>query len=80
MNKTIAFCIKNQQGLVSLTRILTIKPDGSCYISYGSRKSNYHFSLHPPDKNHVNGQMHIKQKRKMIFKREVLGFHDFNVH
>ncbi|WP_040197747.1 hypothetical protein [Candidatus Soleaferrea massiliensis] len=80
MNKTLSFCVKNQDGLVSLIRFLTIKPDGSCYINYNSKKSLYHFSLHPPSIKYVNGQMHIKTKRKIIFKRTIPKFSDFNFH
>jgi len=34
MNRTVSFCIKNQQGRVSLIRILKIQPSGACYIDY----------------------------------------------
>lgn len=78
MNKKISFCIKNSEGLVSLIRILTIKPDGSCYIDYGNNK--YHYSLHPPNKKRINGQMHIKEGQKIVHKRKIPKFHDFNEH
>lgn len=78
MNKNVSFCIKNSEGLVSLIRILTIKPDGSCYIDYENKNNKYHYSLHPPDKDHINGQMHIKKGQKIVHKRKIPKFHDFN--
>ncbi|ACL77446.1 hypothetical protein [Ruminiclostridium cellulolyticum] len=80
MNKTISFCVKNQEGLVSLIRILKIQPDGACYIDYGKKNNNYHLSLHPPNEQYSNGQMHIKENGKIILKRIIPDFHDFNKH
>ena len=80
MNRTVSFCIKNQQGLVSLIRILKIQPSGACYIDYEKKNNNYHLSLHPPNEHNSNGQMHIKADRKIIFKRTIPNFHDFNAH
>lgn len=80
MNKKMSFCIKNADGEVSLIRHLTIKSDGSCYISYDNRKNEYHFSLHAPNKNYKNGQMHLKEKKRIVFKCEIPKFYDFNEH
>ena len=78
MNKSVSFCVKNQDGLISLIRILKIQPNGACYVDYDKKNNDYHFSLHPPTEKYSNGQMHIKQKGRIIFKREIPEFHDFN--
>jgi len=80
MNKTISFCVKNQEGLVSLTRILKIQPNGACYIDYERKKASYHFSLHAPNEYNSEGQMHIKVNDQIIFKRKIPDFYDFNKH
>lgn len=80
MNRTISFCVKNHQGQISQIRTLTIKSGGACYINYDNKINDYHFSLHTPNEKNINGQMHIKEHRKIVYKQTVTNFHDFNSH
>ncbi|QSX04784.1 hypothetical protein JYG23_08695 [Sedimentibacter sp. zth1] len=78
MNKTISFCVKNDQGFISLVRILKIQPSGACYIDYDKKNNNHHLSLHTPNQQNIDGVMHIKNKGKIVFQKSIPNFYNYN--